>query len=515
MSPATPRLEVRSLSKTFGTVQVLTDVELAVAPGEIQGLAGQNGSGKSTLIKILTGLYTPNPGADYRVDGASMRLPVRWPDVHAAGVSVVHQDLGLLDQLTVAENICVGGFPTTGLIGRIDRRKRDALAARTLQRLGVEIEASALVGSLSAPERAEVAIARAMRDHAAGTGVIILDESTRALSGDDLTRVHAMLRRITADGSAAIMISHNLTELMSVTDRMTILRDGHLAGAGLPTRELSEADIARRMLGGQLKETLARAVTAGPPRKPTVFVSGLSGRQARDIHFGIAPGEILGITGLPGNGYEEIPYLLTGAQKATSGRIRTTTHTVDLTRGGVAGCLRAGVVLVPERRERDGLAFDLSMRDNISLPALRQRGRPWFVSRAWQVSEAESAIDTLDIKPRTPLTLIKELSGGNQQKVLLAKWLTMGPQLLVLHEPTQAVDVGARRDILHALRRAAGTGVAIVLVSSEAEDLAAACDRVLIYSPATGLSGAATTTPDALISQIYATAESESGGSPA
>jgi ribose transport system ATP-binding protein len=514
MSSEAPRLEVRSLSKTFGTVQVLTDVELTVAVGEVHGLAGQNGSGKSTLIKILTGLYTPDPGADYRVDGASMRLPVRWPEVHAAGVSVVHQDLGLLDQLTVAENICVGGFPTTGLISHIDRKERDRLAARTLERLGVEIEPSALVGSLSAAERAEVAIARAMRDHAAGTGLIILDESTRALSGDDLVRVHAMLRRITADGSAAIMISHNLTELMAVTDRITILRDGLLAGAGLPTEDLSEADIARRMLGGQLQETLAGATGLRQPVAPTFTVSALTGRFAHDVEFDLAAGEILGITGLPGNGYEEIPYLLTGAQKATSGVIRTTTHTVDLSRAGVAGCLRAGIVLVPERRERDGLAFELSMRDNISLPGLRHRGRRWFVGRAWQLAEAESAVDTLDIKPRTPLTLIKELSGGNQQKVLLAKWLTIGPKVLVLHEPTQAVDVGARRDILHALRRAADSGVAVVLVTSEAEDLAATCDRVLIYRPVTGLREAATATPDALISQIYVIDESESAGSP-
>jgi len=515
MSSEAPRLEVRSLSKTFGTVQVLTDVELTVGGGEVHGLAGQNGSGKSTLIKILTGLYTPDPGAEYRVDGAPMRLPVRWPEVHAAGVSVVHQDLGLLDQLTVAENICVGGFPTTGLIRHIDRKQRDRLAARTLERLGVEIEPSALVGSLSAAERAEVAIARAMRDHAAGTGLIILDESTRALSGDDLVRMHAMLRRVTTDGSAAIMVSHNLTELMAVTDRMTILRDGLLAGDGLPTQDLSEADIARRMLGGQLEETRAGATGLRRPAAPAITVSALSGRRARDVEFDLAAGEVLGITGLPGNGYEEIPYLLTGAQKAISGAVRTTTHRVELSRAGVAGCLRAGLVLVPERRERDGLAFELSMRDNISLPRLRHRGRPWFVSRGWQLSEAESAIDTLGIKPRTPLTLIKELSGGNQQKVLLAKWLTMGPKVLVLHEPTQAVDVGARRDILHALRRAADSGVAVVLVSSEAEDLVAVCDRVLIYSPATGLCEAATTTPDALIGQIYATDESESAGSPA
>jgi ribose transport system ATP-binding protein len=513
MSSGPARLHVRALNKTFGSVQVLTDVEFTVLAGEIHGLAGQNGSGKSTLIKILTGLYTPDPGAEYQVDGHPVRLPVRWPEVHEAGVSVVHQDLGLLDQLTVAENICIGGFPTTPVVGRIDRKRRDQLAARTLQRLGVDIEPSALVGSLAAPERAEVAIARAMRDHAPGTGLIILDESTRALSGDDLARVHAMLRRITADGGAALMISHNLTELIHVTDRMTILRDGRLAGAGIRTRDLTEEDIARRMLGGQLQATVAGSAAGRPAQLPTISVTAVSGKQARDVDFSLAAGEILGITGLPGNGYEEIPYLLTGAQKATSGTIRTPTKTLDLTRGGVVGCLRAGVVLVPERRDRDGLAFELSLRDNINLPGLRQRGRPWFVGRSWQSAAAEGAIHTLDIRPRDPLTLVKQLSGGNQQKVLLAKWLTMGPQVLVLHEPTQAVDVGARRDILHALRRAADAGVAVVLVSSEAEDLAAACDRVLIYSPGSGLHQATSTTPDGLINQIYSAAPQSAGSS--
>jgi ribose transport system ATP-binding protein len=513
MSSSPARLQVRALSKTFGSVQVLTDVELTVLAGEVHGLAGQNGSGKSTLIKILTGLYTPDPGADYRVDGQAMRLPVRWPEVHATGISVVHQDLGLLDHLTVAENICVGGFPTSRVMGRIDRRKRDELTARTLAWLGVELEPSALVASLNAAERAEIAIARAMRDHTGGKGLIILDESTRALSGDDLTRVRAMLRRITANGSAALMISHNLTELMDVTDRMTILRDGRLAGSGLRTGELSEEEIARRMLGSTLGQTTARATPVATPRAPTVTVTDLAGKRVQSIGFALGRGEILGITGLPGNGYEEIPYLLTGAQSATSGTISTPSASVDLKRAGVAGCLRAGIVLVPERRDRDGLAFELSMRDNISLPGLRTRGNSWFVGRRWQREEADAAVDTLGIRPRDPLILVKQLSGGNQQKVLLAKWLTMGPTVLVLHEPTQAVDVGARQDILHALRRAADSGMTVILVSSEAEDLVAVCDRILIYEPTTGLVASTASTPDGLINQIYA-ADHESEGSP-
>ena len=512
MSSAPARLEVHALNKTFGPVQVLTDVELTVLAGEVHGLAGQNGSGKSTLIKILTGIYTPDSGARYHVDGQAMHLPVRWPEVHAAGISVVHQDLGLLDQLTVAENVCVGGFPTARLLGRIDRGKRDRLTERTLARLGVDLEPSALVGTLTAAERAEVAIARALRDHAAGSGLIILDESTRALAGADLQRIHDLLRRVTADGSAAVMISHNLIELMGITDRMTILRDGRLAGAALSTSELSEEEIARRMLGGTLEATNARSAHRATP-EPTVTVTGLAGKQIADVSFSLAAGEVLGITGLPGNGYEHIPYLLTGAEPATGGQVRTASTgstastTVDLTRAGVRGCLRAGIVLVPERRDRDGLAFEINVRDNISLPQLRRRGRPWFVARGWQREGAESAVDELDIKPPTPSMLVKQLSGGNQQKVLLAKWLTTGPTLLVLHEPTQAVDVGARADILHALRRAATGGMAVILVSSEPEDLAATCDRVLIYRAGSGVHEVESNTPDDLIEQIYATDE--------
>jgi len=512
MASAPARLEVHALNKTFGPVQVLTDVELTVLAGEVHGLAGQNGSGKSTLIKILTGIYTPDPGARYHVDGQAMHLPVRWPEVHAAGISVVHQDLGLLDQLTVAENVCVGGFPTARLLGRIDRAKRDRLTERTLARLGVDLEPSTLVGTLTAAERAEVAIARALRDHAAGSGLIILDESTRALAGADLQRIHDLLRRVTADGSAAVMISHNLIELMEITDRMTILRDGRLAGAALSTSELSEEEIARRMLGGTLKATNARSAHRATP-EPTVTVTGLAGKQIADVSFSLAAGEVLGITGLPGNGYEHIPYLLTGAEPATGGQVRTASTgstastAVDLTRAGVRGCLRAGIVLVPERRDRDGLAFEINVRDNISLPQLRRRGRPWFVARGWQREGAESAVDELDIKPPTPSMLVKQLSGGNQQKVLLAKWLTTGPTLLVLHEPTQAVDVGARADILHALRRAATGGMAVILVSSEPEDLAATCDRVLIYRAGSGVHEVESNTPDDLIEQIYATDE--------
>ena len=501
MPEAPARLDVRGLSKTFGTTKVLDDVVLSVQAGEIHGLAGQNGSGKSTLVKIVTGFHQMDPGGEFLVDGVAMKQPVRWREVHEAGVSVVHQDLGLLDQLTIAENVCIGGFPTA--YGRIDRRKRDALAAETLGRLGVDLDPRALVGGLTAPERAEVAIARAMRDQTSGAGLVILDESTRPLNGEDLTRIHGLLRRIAASGSAVLMISHNLPELLDVTDRLTILRDGKAAGVGLATETLTEQDVARYMLGAAVADAAPRSSTHDRPTAAAMTVTGLTGPRLPALDFAVAAGEVLGLTGLPGSGYEDIPYLLTGAQPASGGRLEIRGKSLELRRATVGQCLRAGLVLVPERRDRDGLAFEQSVQDNITLPAITHRGKPWFVARRWQQTEAQKAADTLGIRPRDPLLLVKQLSGGNQQKVLLAKWMALAPAVMVLHEPTQAVDVGARQDILRAVQRAADSGVSVLLVSSEPEDLAAACDRVLVYDGAT-LVEATDLTTDAIVGQIYA-----------
>ncbi|PRZ44001.1 ribose transport system ATP-binding protein [Antricoccus suffuscus] len=506
------RLDVQSLSKTFGTAKVLDNVALSVSAGEIHGVAGQNGSGKSTLVKILTGFHQPDPGGVYVVDGVAMRHPVRWREVHAAGVSVVHQDLGLLDQLTVAENVCVGGFPTSRF-GYIDRTARDRVTRETLARLGVDLAPHKSVGSLTAAERAEVAIARAMRDHDGGSGLIILDESTRALTGEDLARIHALLGRIATAGSAVLIISHNLPELLAITDRMTILRDGRVAGAGLVTRDLSEAEIARRMLGAEVAAIAPRSTRVVRPTAAAVEVSALRSPRIGPLEFSIAAGEVLGLTGVPGNGYEEIPYLMTGATRAESGQLRVGGKTVNLSNSSVSRCIRAGVVLVPERRDRDGLAYELSVRDNISLPALRSRGRPWYVAQRWQREEAKEAGDLFDIRPRNPLLLVKQLSGGNQQKVLLAKWMALAPALVVLHEPTQAVDVGARQDILASVERAADNGASVLLVSSEPEDLALACDRVLILDEQ-GLSPAKALTTDTILEQIYAQKPESAGSHP-
>jgi ribose transport system ATP-binding protein len=500
-----PRLEIRRLSKTFGETKVLSGVALSVAPGELHGIAGQNGCGKSTLVKILTGYHAPDPGAEYHVNGRPITFPVRWRQAHAAGVSVVHQDLGLLDEASVAENICVGGFPTTRFGHRIDRNRSRQVAQQVLARLDVNLDPSTLVGDLNASQRAEVAVARALRDEHSGTGLMILDESSRALSGVELARFHRMLRRLVRRGGSVIMISHNLPELLTVCDRVTVLRDGCIAAHGVPTQELGEPELARLMLGKDVP-TLVRADqgNTGTPLPERVIVTGLRSKAMANLDLTVGAGEVVGITGLAGSGYEDIPYLLSGARRAEAGELRTGSQTLDLRKTDVRGCIRAGIALVPERREREGLAFDQSVRDNIALPTIARRGRPWFVGHRWQDIGARTAIKTLGIRPDRPEVLVKQLSGGNQQKVLLAKWLASTPSLLVLHEPTQAVDVGARHDILTAIRQAAGDGVSVVMVSSEPIDLVAACDRILLY----GQQGSLEEVPrdvDEIIDRTYGT----------
>lgn len=500
--PATMRLVARGVSKTFGSTVVLRDVDLDVAPGEIHALIGQNGSGKSTLVKILTGYHAPDDGATVAVDGQALSLPVRWSEASAAGVSVVHQDLGLLDHLTVSENIGVGGFVRHQVSRKIDWRAQHAIARRVLDRLDVPVDPRDPVGPLTAMRRAEVAIARALRDQRPGEGLVILDEATRSLPREELARFHRLLRKVVADGTAILMVSHNLTEVLRLADRVTVLRDGAVAAAGIPTAGLSEHDLARHMLGKTVEAVGRSRQPADEPGGVAATVEGLSSDGVDDLSFTVGRGEIVGLTGLPGSGFEAVAHLVTGGRRARAGRLTTPAGSVDLARSDVATCLALGAALVPEKRILEGLAVELSIRDNIAVPSLRRRGRPWHVGRRWQDHEARSSIRRLDIRTRSPHALVKELSGGNQQKVLFAKWLSVSPDLLVLHEPTQAVDVGARVDILRAVADTAARGVGVLLVSIEPSDLAEVCDRILVNG-AGGLREIRTQDPDEVLHAIY------------
>ena len=498
-----PRLRLIEFTKRFGGTVALDGVSLELAAGEIHGLVGQNGSGKSTLVKLITGYHEPDGASRMEVDGTVVPLPPRPRDLHTAEISFVHQDLGLLDHLSVADNITVGQFETTGFLHRISRDRQIAAAAAALARLDVEIDPRASVGSLTPAERATVAIARGLLRQNPGSGVLVLDESTRALPPESLADFHRSLRRLAAAGGSILLVSHNLAEIMAVTDRVTVLRDGRIVGSTRNTADVDQRELARHMLGFDLLQSSrqkGRVDGAGN----SVLVRGLAGRTVRDVDFELAPGEIVGLTGLPGSGYEEVPYLLFGAGQCTAGTLELGGRIHELNRSSIRQLRRAGVVLVPERRDRDGLALEMSVADNITMPRLQERGRPFFVGIEWRRQEVETVIARLGITPPNPNLLVRQLSGGNQQKVVLGKWLAGSPSLLVLHEPTQAVDVGARREILDVIRDAAEGGIPVLFASLEAGDLAAVCHRIVVFQNGRTAVTISTDDRDHVIAEIYA-----------
>jgi ribose transport system ATP-binding protein len=475
------RLEVARLSKTFGSARVLRGVQLSVAPGELHGLVGQNGCGKSTLVKILTGVYTPDPGGSIAVDGRPLRTPVQPAASREAGVSVVHQHLGLVDDRTVWENVRLGRYQARGPFRRIDRRAEQRAVAEVLARLGRSIDVTRLAGTLSAEERATIAIARAVQDHRPGGGLIIFDESTRALGKSARGRFFELVRSLIVAGASVLLISHQLEEIVAATDRVTVLRDGQIVETGLDTRDVDEAGLTRLMLGRHLV-THGR-VDSHARDDVAASVRGLSIGQVTGLDLDVRHGEIVGLTGLMGSGYEDVAEAAGGARRADSGELSVGGRVISLSRrrGSTEEFVQAGVGYVPERRLDEGLAAEMTVAENLTLPRVRSHGRPFRTGRAWQAEETAATIAKLDIKPPDPSAPVATLSGGNQQKVVLGKWLAGQPDLLVLREPTQAVDVGARHDIIDAIRGAARGGCGVLVASIDAADLAVLCDRVLVF----------------------------------
>jgi len=481
-----PRLRLEHISKTFGRYRALSDVTFDVRKGELHGIVGQNGSGKSTLAKVLTGYHAPDAGSVVTVDGVGVDLPVKPADLDRHGVAVVHQSLGLLDDLTVVENLRLGRFGARRFSRRIDWSAERAAVAGVLERLQCDVDLSAPVGMLTAEEKATLAIARAIQSHQPGKGLIIFDESTKALNRDALRRFYELVRSVIADGASVLLICHRLEEVLEHTDRVTVLRDGKVAATGLVTKDLTEAELTRTMLGytltGHHSRTAERSVKP-PTTGSGVTVRALEGPDLHPLDLDVKPGEILGITGLVGSGFGSIVYMLSGAWPAHAGRLTVAGNEVDLGGGrhDPRRLLAAGVSLVPRDRDEVGLLYDQSVATNITLPRVRTRSGALRVDRGWERAEVARMIERLGISPPEPEMLISQLSGGNQQKVMLGKWLAGEPALLLLHEPTQAVDVGARKDILQALEDAADRGTSIIVASTYADELAMVCDRVLVF----------------------------------
>lgn len=503
-SPAEDLLRLENVTVRFGGRAALDSASLAVRRGEVHAIVGQNGSGKSTLIKVLAGIHTPVSGR-LLVEGQELSLPPSSHELIRHRVSFVHQDLGLIDALSVTDNICIGKLEHSRFLRYIDAAKQAANARRVLGALGSRIDENAKVATLSPALRTMVAMARGLLVQGDRPGLIVLDEATRTLTEASAQPIYDAMRSIAAAGGGVLVISHNLEEVLAIADRVTVLRDGRVVAAGVPVAELDEREIARLMLGHDVSTDILRSGPMPSGWESHVTISGVRGRRVDGVAFTVGHGEIVGITGLEGSGFEDVPYLVSGALAASAGTVTLATQTLDLTRMNVLTGLRAGIVVVPEERHRDGIALSETVEANVSLPRISLWSRRWWLARDWQRREAREVIQRLGVSPPDPQMPAGRLSGGNQQKVLVGKWILNDPTLLFLHEPTQAVDVGARMDILSAVRGLTSSGVAIVLVSREAADLVAICDRVLIFRDGRIAEELVASHPDDIIEAVYGT----------
>lgn len=469
-----PALDVRALAKRFGATQALSDVNLRVRQGEIHSLIGENGSGKSTLVKILCGYHTPDAG-QVHLWGQAMPLPMPMD----SGIAVVHQDLGLIDSLTVLENIAViDGFGRAGM-RPVPWAKLGVEIDALLQSLGMDIPLQQPVGMLTRAEQALVAIARALRQFrrngAEQRALLILDEPTASLSSDEAKNVFKALRQITARGGSVIYISHKLQEISDLSDQVTVLRDGRSV-ANQARGELDPARLAEMMIGGRL-ELLAAKGAANAQAPVVLDVRHITGASVSDVSFSVRAGQVMGVTGLVGMGQDEVPHLIYGSRPARSGSVSMRGQ--ELAPLGIAQSQRHGLFVVPADRRGEGIWVEATAEENLALPMEGPRWRGWRDAAAITARALEQ-MRALQVRPLDPARPLWAFSGGNQQKILLGKWLQMKPVAIVLHEPTQGVDVGAKREIHETVRQLADSGVAVCICSSDHDELVALCHEITI-----------------------------------
>jgi ribose transport system ATP-binding protein len=475
-------LLLTGLTKSFGGQRALDDASLEVAQGEIHGLLGQNGSGKSTLIKVLAGFHAPDPGGALAICGEDVPMPLKPGAFRRHRIAFVHQHLGLIPALTVLENLLIGRLSQSRSLAINWPRERRAAAAR-FEAYGVPLDPDATVSDLSPVQRALLAIVRATAEMHAGTGsgngLLILDEPTPFLPRRDVDQLFRVMRTVVAEGASVIFVSHDVDEVLEITDRATVLRDGRLAGR-LLTKRSSKQDFIEAIVGRRL--VMAERPSAPPTEAAMQFeVKGLSGGTIAHLDLRAAKAEVVGLTGLIGSGYDEIPYLLYGARPAT-GSLRLAGDTIDLAGLSPRRAMRHAIVLIPGDRANAGAIGVLPVIDNVTMPILDQGLRRFMLDRGGMARIARELAQRFEVRPPDPTLAMSALSGGNQQKVLLAKWLQRAPRLVLLDEPTQGVDIGARQTVFRQINDAAAHGATVLCASSDYEQLAAICSRVLIFS---------------------------------
>jgi len=473
-----PVVSARNVSKTFAGRTVLRGMDLDILPGEIHGLVGQNGSGKSTFIKILSGFHSPDPGASLHVRGQPVSLPLSPDDPGKLGMSFVHQDLGLFEAGSILENMLISRY-RTGLGWRISWRRERQRVRESLSRFGLLLDPDTPISSLTDIQRAMVAIIRAL-DRIGGDrgGLLVLDEPTSYLPRDTVEHLFDTIRQVAALGFGVLFVTHRLEEVLVLTHRVTVLRDGAVVDTA-DTSSLSQRDLIARILGFSLEQLYPSPHDA--EGAVALEARGITGSDVRDFSFRVRRGEILGLTGLLGMGHDQVPYLLFGAERAASGRLAVRGQQCDLRDMTPRRAMDAGLALLPANRLRDGGVPAATARENMTLSTLGKYVSRGLLHHRREESEARRLMRDFDVRPPEPNNEFSTFSGGNQQKMLIAKWFATRPRALLLHEPTIGVDVGAKRQIFKLIRDAAQQGTAVLIASVEYEDLAHLCDRVIVF----------------------------------
>ncbi len=466
-------LELASVSKTYPGVKALDRVSLHVERGEVLALIGENGAGKSTLMKILGGVVEPSGGA-IRIDGAE-HAALSVAGAMAAGIAFVHQELNLFDNLDVAANVMIGREPVFGgPLKLVDRKALEARVTPLLQRLGVDFEARTPIANLSLAQRQLVEIAKALSLDAR---IVIMDEPTSSLTASETARLLKVIAELKAAGVAVIFISHRLNEVEQCADRVVVLRDGAVVG-GLSRHEIGHEAMIRLMIGRDLRALYI------PPQRPVgeavLEIAGFrtSAHPSHALDLALHAGEILGMAGLVGAGRTELACALFGVDTPAGGEVRLAGRPVTIRTPRDA--IDHGIFLIPEDRKRSGLVLEFSVNENISLANLMAFASGALIGSGAERRNAEERKAALDIRTASIDTLVGTLSGGNQQKVVLAKWLSMTPKVVIFDEPTRGIDVGSKSEIYKLMRGLADDGVAVLMISSDMEEVIGVSDRIVV-----------------------------------
>jgi ribose transport system ATP-binding protein len=465
----TPALKVENIVKTFPGVRALDGVSFEVMPGECHALLGENGAGKSTLMKVLAGMHSPNEGRIF-IDGEEVTL--RTPlEAKAKGVVLIHQELSLAEEMSAAENIFLGELPRKGL-GRVDWSKLHERAGAILKKLNCDFGPKTRVSSLSIAKKQMVEIARALTVDAKA---VIFDEPTASLTDAEKVVLFDVIRDLKAQGVAIVYISHRMEEIFSISDRISVLRDGAYRGT-LVTRDTDEDEVTQLMIGRSLD--LSRNVEHSEIGDVALEVRGLScGSLYEDVSFDVRAGEVLGFYGLVGAGRTEIAETLFGLREPTAGQILLAGQEVKI--DSPVAAIAAGISLVPESRKEQGLVLGMNCRDNMTLPQVDDLTAGPFVANGAEIAIYDQYRDRLQIKTPSWRQTVGNLSGGNQQKIVIGKWLAMKPTVLIVDEPTRGIDVGSKAEIHNLIRELARSGYAVIVISSEMPEVLHVSDRIV------------------------------------